>query len=227
MLAETGAPLVIERLSGVLAGTAGTDSAVVRDGLDRFHRFTAPTLAHLLALFMHSPPSFPPLDTGLVVIDSLSTLIDDAYPRTADKGSSRNSSEHAKWAQGRKLAVINELISTLARTAAMHDIALLVACQTITRIRGDSRALLVPAISSAGWEKGISTRLVLFRDWVPGQGKSIDVDADRLRKARFAGLVKVNGTTLTDEGGVGNVVPFVVESVGQSSTRRAYVITDA
>jgi hypothetical protein len=176
---------------------------------------------------MHSPPSFPPSGIGLIVIDSLSTLIDDAYPRTADRGTSRNKTEHTKWAAGRKLAVINELISTLTRFAAMHDIVLLVACQTITRIRSGSRALLVPAISSAAWEKGISTRVVLFRDWVPGQGKSVDVDAERLRKARFAGLVKVNGTTLAEEGGVGNVVPFVVESVSQSITRRAYIITES
>jgi len=95
----------------------------------------------------------------------------------------------------------------------MHDIALLLTTQPITRIRGSSRALLVPAISGAEWESGISTRLVLFRDWVPGQGKWNDTDADRLRKARFIGVVKANGVTLAEEGGVGNVVSFAIESV--------------
>lgn len=95
----------------------------------------------------------------------------------------------------------------------MHDIALLLACQTITRIRGGSRALLVPAISGAEWESGVSTRLVLFRDWIPGQGKWSDADADKLRKARFVGVVKANGVTMADEGGVGDVVPFAIESV--------------
>jgi hypothetical protein len=173
----------------------------------------APTLAHLLALFGHPPSSFPPPSTSLVVIDSLATLVDNAYPRNAVDRTSRNRNDQAKWAAGRKYAVINELISTLARVAAMHDIALLLTCQTITRIRGGSRALLVPAISGAEWENGVSTRLVLFRDWVPGQGKWNDADADNVRKARFIGVVKANGVTLADEGAVGNVVPFTIETV--------------
>jgi hypothetical protein len=225
LLAEAGAPLVPQRLNAVLAGTG--DDVAIDDLRERFHHCTAPTLAHLLALFTHPPSSFPPANTSLVVIDSLSTLIDDAYPRNADNRASRNKGEQAKWAAARKLPVINELISTLSRVAAMHDIALLVACQTATRIRGASRALLVPSISGSVWEDGISTRLVLFRDWAPVRGKTTDVDVGRLRKARFIGLVKANGVTLANEGGVGNVVPFAIEQVSQYTTRRAYVIRDA
>lgn len=210
MRAECGAPLVPQRVNQVLHAHP-RQSASIEDG--HFHHIAAPTLAHLLALFVQPPSSFPPPNTSLIVIDSLSTLLDNAYPRSADDRAARNKNEHTKWAAGRKLAVINELISTLGRIAAMHDIALLLASQTITRIRRGDRALLVPAISGAEWENGISTRLVLFRDWVPVQGKSTDADADKLRKARFAGVVKANGVTLADEGGVGNVVPFAVESV--------------
>jgi hypothetical protein len=168
---------------------------------------------------MHSPPSFPPQKSSLVVIDSLSTLIDNSYPRNVEN---KNKNEHTRWAAGRRFTVINELISMFSKFAALHDVAVLVTCQTITRIRGSSRALLVPAISGLEWENGVSTRLVLFRDWVR-QGKSKDTaDGDRLRKARFAGLVKVNGVTLADEGGVGSVVPFAIEKVSQSNPRRAY-----
>lgn len=95
----------------------------------------------------------------------------------------------------------------------MHDIALLITSQTITRIRAGSRALLVPAISGAEWENGISTRLVLFRDWVPGQGKWSKADAARLQKTRFVGVLKANRVALADEGGVGNVIPFAIEEV--------------
>jgi hypothetical protein len=186
-----------------------------------FHHVAAPTLAHLLALFMHSPASFPPQDTSLVVIDSLSTLIDNAYPRNVEN---KNKNDQTRWAAGRRFAVINELISTFSRFAALHDVALLVTCQTITRIRGASRALLVPAISGMEWENGVSTRLVLFRDWVR-QGRGRDsADSDKLRKARFAGLVKANGTALVDEGGVGSVASFIIENVSQSIARRAYII---
>lgn len=215
MRADAAAPLVVRRVEDALSALRQDSDVDVADHVlrSRFHHFMAPTLAHLLALFGHPPSSFPPSGTSLVVIDSLATLVDNAYPRNVVDRTSRNRNDQAKWAAGRKYAVINELISTLARIAAMHDIALLLTCQTITRIRSGSRALLVPAISGAEWENGVSTRLVLFRDWVPGQGKWSDADADNLRKARFIGVVKANGVTLADEGAVGNVVPFTIETV--------------
>jgi hypothetical protein len=46
--------------------------------------FTTPTLPHLIALLCHTKASFPPQNTSLIVIDSLSTLITSAYPRTLD-----------------------------------------------------------------------------------------------------------------------------------------------
>jgi hypothetical protein len=156
-----------------------------------------------------------------VIIDSLSTLIDLAYPRNVE---GKNKNEQSRWAAGRRFTLLNELIVTLSRFAALHDIVLLVTCQTITRIRGASRALLVPAISGVEWENGVSTRLGLFRDWVR-QGKAMDTaDADRLHRARFAGLFKLNGVALAEEGGVGSVVPFAIENVSQSIARRAYNI---
>ncbi|KAF1995433.1 P-loop containing nucleoside triphosphate hydrolase protein [Amniculicola lignicola CBS 123094] len=221
---DAAAPLVPQRFNDVLVAATdpqgpGTTMSSPSDQRraemkSHFHHFASPTLAHLLALFVHPPAAFPPPNTSLVVINSLSTLLDNAYPRNADDRGSRTKSEPARWAAGRKFAVMNELISTLARVAALHDIALLLTCQTITRIRGGSRALLVPAISGAEWENGVSTRLVLFRDWIPAQGKSTDTDADRLQKARFVGVVKANGVTLAEERSVGNVVPFAIDSTG-------------
>ncbi|KAF1980190.1 P-loop containing nucleoside triphosphate hydrolase protein [Bimuria novae-zelandiae CBS 107.79] len=222
------APLVPQRFNDVLlaankpvlqASSAppkvpSTSSMSPDEMQSQFHHYAPPTLAHLLALFVRPPSSFPPPNTSLIVIDSLSTLFDNAYPRNADDRASKNRSDQARWAAGRKFAVMNELISTLTRVAAMHDIALLVTSQTITRMRAGSRALLVPAISGAEWESGISTRLVLFRDWVPGQGKWSRTDSTRLQKTRFAGVLKVNGVLLAEEGGVGNVVPFAVEEAG-------------
>ncbi|KAF2261491.1 P-loop containing nucleoside triphosphate hydrolase protein [Lojkania enalia] len=223
---DAAAPLVPERFHNVLSVCARVkvqDSGAKASSLpklssdelqSRFHHYASPTLAHLLALFVRPPSSFPPPNTGLIVIDSLTTLFDNAYPRQADDRNLRNKSDQARWVAGRKFAVMNELISALARVAAMHDIALLLTCQPITRFRAASTAFLVPAISSAEWESGVSTRLVLFRDWVPGQGKWNDADTDRLRNARFVGVIKANGVTLVEEGAVGNVVPFVIETSG-------------
>ncbi|KAJ4370988.1 hypothetical protein N0V86_008682 [Didymella sp. IMI 355093] len=208
------APLVPQRLHDMLS-TPGDSSEAPPDALrSHFHHLAAPTLAHLLALFMHPPASFPHSHASLVVVDSLSTLIDNAYPRNTDDRV-KNKTDQSKWAAARRYAVISDMIATFTRFAALHDIALVITCQTITRIRGASRALLVPAITGIEWENGISTRLLLFRDWVPQQAKAQDkVEADRLQKTRFAGLVKVNGVALTDEGGVGNVVPFAIERHG-------------
>lgn len=227
------APLVAERLRRVLLATHhdsqqenGTSATSPQDAsLDEigshFHHTVAPTLAHLLPLFMRPPASFPPPNTSLVIIDSLSTLIDNAYPRNVE---GKNKNDQTRWAAGRRFTVINELISTFSRFAALHNVALLVTCQTITRIRGASRALLVPAISGVEWENGISTRLVLFRDWIR-QGRLMDnAESDRLRKVRFAGLLKLNGIVLADEGSVGSIASFAIENVSQSNTRRAYAI---
>jgi hypothetical protein len=195
-------------------GAASPPGAVPKELSSRFHHVAAPTLAHILALFVHPPASFPPQNTSLVIVDSLSTLIDNAYPRNVEN---KNKNEQTRWAAGRRFTVINDLISAFLKFTALHDIALLVTCQTITRMRGTSRALLVPAISGVEWENGVSTRLVLFRDWVR-QAKAKDTgDSDKLLKARFAGLVKGNGTALADEGGVGNVVSFTIENVSQST----------
>jgi hypothetical protein len=193
----------------------------------RFHYWAVPTLAHLLALFVHAPAAFPPHNTGLVVLDSLATLVDNAYPRNVDDRLPRNKTDQARWAAGRRYTIVNELISTFTRFAALHDIALLVTSQTITRIRGASRALLVPAISGIEWENGISTRLVLFRDWVRYGRARNNVDADSLQKARFVGLVKANGVALAEEGGVGNVVPFTIDHVRQYITYKAFIYQDA
>jgi len=171
---------------------------------------------------MQPPGSFPLQNTSLVVVDSLATLVDNAYPRNQHERNTHVKTEHARWAAGRRFAIINELISTLTRFAATHDIALLVTSQTITRIRSASRAILVPAMSGVEWENGVSTRLVLFRDWMSGEGTYNKLNATRLRRARFVGLNKANGVTLAKEGGVGNVVAFTIEHVSQYNTNPKY-----
>lgn len=78
-------------------------------------------------------------------------------------------------------------------------------------MRSGTRALLLPAMSGGDWDSGISTRLVLFRDWLPADEPSSKVEDGRVRRARFIGVVKANGVSLADEGGVGRVIPFTIE----------------
>jgi len=46
-------------------------------------------------------------------------------------------------------------------------------------------ATLIPAISAAAWEQGMSTRIVLFRDWLQ--------DGPETRGLHFVALQKLNG----------------------------------
>jgi hypothetical protein len=179
---------------------------------NHFHHFSVPTLPHLLALFLHPPASFPPAGTGLIVIDSISTLVENAYLRSHDDRSSKKS-DAAKWAAGRKYAVTGEMVSKLGRMAAVSNLAVLITSQTITRIRSGLGALLLPAISGLEWENGISTQLVLFRDWPPRQNTQDDEDVDRWKGLRYAGAIKVKGVLSADDGRFETVVPFTVEKV--------------
>jgi len=64
-------------------------------------------------------------------------------------------------------------------------------------------AALVPAINAGVWDQGISTRLVLYRDWVMHEGSPITL--------YFAGIQKLNGQN--DNAAMGDIVAFMIESV--------------
>lgn len=178
----------------------------------RFHHYIAPTLAHLLAVC--TAPMFLPAGTALLVINSVSTLFDSAYPRNTDDRSNGNKNNDGKWASNRRFAVMNDLMSKLGKLAALNNIAVLVTNQTATRIRPGLGAVLLPALSGTEWDNGISTRLVLFRDWPPPAHKDMsDADRQQLGKVRYVGAIKVNGVTLAEVGNVGSVVSFTIQAV--------------
>lgn len=183
------------------------------DMLPRFHHYSTRTLAHLIALTAHPVTAFPPEGTSLVVIDSVSTLFDYAYPRTsAAKG---NKNDNSKWAAGRRYAVMSSLVSTLAKIAAVRDIPVLLTNQVVTRFREESHALLVPAMAGLEWDNGIATRLVVFQDWPPDPGRLAGMDDEKRKKIRYIGVVKVAGIGLNEGDGLGAVIPFIVEPVSQ------------
>ncbi|KAJ9669677.1 hypothetical protein H2201_000061 [Coniosporium apollinis] len=179
----------------------------------RFHHYIAPTLAHLLAVC--TAPMFLPAGTALLVINSVSTLFDSAYPRNTDDRSNGNKNNDGKWASNRRFAVMNDLMSKLGKLAALNNIAVLVTNQTATRIRPGLGAVLLPALSGTEWDNGISTRLVLFKDWPPPAHKDMsDADRQQLGKVRYVGAIKVNGVTLAEVGNVGSVVSFTIQAHG-------------
>jgi len=161
-------------------------------------------------MFLHPTASFPPAGTGLIVIDSVSTLFENAYQRSSEDRSKK--SDAVKWAAGRKYAIMGEVVSKLGRMAAVNNTAILLTCQTVTRIRPGLGALLLPAISSSEWDNGVSTQLVLFRDWPPRRSTQ-DAEMDQWTGLRYVGAIKVRGVLAADEGRFETVVPFSVGKV--------------
>jgi len=184
----------------------------------RFKHYTIPTLPHLLALFLHPMPQFPPAGTSLIIIESISTLFDNAYHRN-HYDRTRAQTDAQKWAAGRKFAVIGELMTKLARLATINNIAILLTSQTITRMRSGQGALLLPAISGSEWDNGVYTQLVLFRDWAPKRGTQLaDEEAEKWHRLRYAGVIKVKGVAMEENGRFDTVVPFSIEQVGSFPT---------
>lgn len=163
---------------------------------------------------MHQSPYFPPTETSLIVVDSISTLFALAFPKTAEKASSRQTpikkSDAAYWASGRRWAVMGDLISKIGRLAATKNVAILLTSQTTTRVRSETSAVLYPAISGTAWDTGISTRIVIFRDWMFQASEAVSSQGEYMPGVRIAGVIKAKGISYE---GVGRVVLFTIKKV--------------
>lgn len=174
--------------------------------LEQLTHFSTPTLPHLIALICHPQLHFPLPETRVIIIDSLSTLIANAYPRTQDNlstpGKQSSKSDPAHWAATRKWTVLQYLISSLQKLATLRNIAVVIMTHTVTKMQSGGAAVLIPAITSTAWDAGISTRIVLFRDW-GWEDEAI----------RFAGVLKTMGATVNGRSGVGRVAAFKIAEV--------------
>lgn len=70
-------------------------------------------------------------------------------------------------------------------------------------MQAERGATLIPAINAGAWEQGMSTRLVLFRDWLVVDGES--------RSSHFVGVQKLNGKSV--DLGVDNICAFSIKPV--------------
>ena len=77
------------------------------------------------------------------------------------------------------------IINALQKLAATKNCAVLVISQCATRLQSEYGTTLIAAVNASVWDQGISTRLVLFRDWVWKDGQLMSVF--------MAGLQKVDG----------------------------------
>jgi hypothetical protein len=75
--------------------------------------------------------------------------------------------------------------------------------ESSTRSDLEHDTALTPAVMGSAWEQGISTRLLLFRDWADGLES---------RALHFAAVKKLNGKT--DSESVNHVSAFDMTQVG-------------
>lgn len=179
-----------------------------------------PKLPHLLALLLHPTAAFPSKGVSLLIIDSISTVLTQAFAqseRLSDGRTPGKKGDVAQWAAGRRWAVMADLMSAMGKLAATRNMAILVINQTTTRLRPDTAASLQPAISGIAWESGISCRILLFWDWqLDASGKSNQDKRRAIAGLRFAGVTKTGGECLD---GFGDVVAFTIDKVSYAMIR--------
>ncbi|PON29445.1 hypothetical protein TGAM01_v201694 [Trichoderma gamsii] len=168
--------------------------------------YSCMTLPHLLAFISRPTTTAIASDVSLIVISSLSALINSSLPRSLEAKGSKKPAKGPTQAS-KRLQGLQFIITTLQKLAATKNCAVVLLSQCATKMRSEQMATLIPSINTTVWEQGVSTRLVLFRDWAWNASKSSSVF--------LAGLQKVDGRVAQDA--VEHVSAFKVESAGISS----------
>ncbi|KAJ5466672.1 hypothetical protein N7539_009401 [Penicillium diatomitis] len=178
---DTGSPLATSRLESITPH------------LNNLIYFRAPTLPHLLALLIRPPKEFPPPETTLLIIDSISSLF-PAYFLSASELKDRLAQgkipdkPQLQWLLNRKWNVIGDIATHLTRLAA-RNIAVLALNQTHTKIKGQPRATLHPVVAGGAWETNVQTRIVLYRDLPDLRFAEVTKRAGRMMAVRLAELI--------------------------------------
>ncbi|SPN98594.1 related to DNA repair protein rhp55 [Cephalotrichum gorgonifer] len=188
---------------------SGGEAKELRDddegGQDKgFVHYGCPTLAHLIALLCRPVASSLPTNTAVVVVDSLSALFNEAFPKVSDGRRNFNASKDSGLLK-RRQQTLQYVISSLQKLASTRNCAIVLLSQCATRMQSHSRgAALAPAVNVTVWEQGIASRLVLFRDWVWKDGHAVDT--------RFVGVQRVSGRKV--DGPLMRVFAFQVGKTG-------------
>ncbi|KAI5921668.1 P-loop containing nucleoside triphosphate hydrolase protein [Camillea tinctor] len=166
--------------------------------------YSTPTLAHLIGLLCKPAATSIPSNTSLIVVDSLSCLVNHAFPKNVEPRQALKGPRSGPGPSARRFQVLQFVISALQKLSATRDLLVVVLSQCATRMQVERGATLIPAINAGTWEQGIATRLVLFKDWM--------MKGDAIHDMHFVGIQKTNGKS--NPNGIGPVFAFEVDSAG-------------
>lgn len=184
-------------------GDSDVEAHDVEGDAGRFLHYSSLTLPHFVALISRPTAKAIPANTSLVVISSLSALVNSALPKSHD-GKAISKSAKGPSPSTKRLQALQSIMNALHKLAATRNCAVVILSQCATKMHSERGATLTAAVNATVWEQGVSTRLVVFRDWVWQEGK--------LASVFLAGLQKVDGKASQET--VENVVAFKVELDG-------------
>ncbi|KAH9236746.1 hypothetical protein K456DRAFT_1831500 [Colletotrichum gloeosporioides 23] len=170
---------------------------------DKITHYTCPSLPHLVALLCRPAAATIPTSTALVVIDSLSALVNHAFPKAPD-GRKAPVPGKGPSLSAKRLQALQYIVGALQKLAATRNCAVVVLSQCATKMQSERSPTLIPSINAGVWEQGVSTRVVLFRDWVWKDGSPSSVS--------FAGVQKLDGKAEPDT--MQSAAAFRVEAAG-------------
>ncbi|KAK0368589.1 rad55 protein [Colletotrichum limetticola] len=195
------------RLNAVIEAVESTrpskDPEAVKSATNHFAHYSCPSLPHLIALLCRPTAATVPANSAVVVIDSLSALVNHVFPKAPD-GRKDQSRGKGPGLSAKRLQALQYITSALQKLAATRDCAVVVLSQCATKMQLERSATLIPSINAGVWEQGMSTRVVLFRDWVWKE--------ERPWSVCFAGVQKLDGKAGPDM--MQSAAAFRIEATG-------------
>ncbi|KAI9853718.1 MAG: hypothetical protein M1824_000993 [Vezdaea acicularis] len=166
--------------------------------------------------------SFPLEKTSLIVLESINTPFNIAFPRAMEKGPRsglngqplKAEQDLAQWVAGRRLTVQGDFITRLDKLAATRNLAILLTSQCTTKMRLESNLVIAPAISSSPWDSGIVRRVVLLGDWPLQRDGAAGEDLEESAPTRLAGVLRARGAAHGNSGSVGALIRFEIRAEG-------------
>lgn len=161
-----------------------------------------------MALISFRTSGFPPQNTGLIVVDTISQPFTEFPPRPP-----RHLRETLNNKQKNKLDEENviyykhiaSLLSSLCKLALQFDCAVVAINGMGTGFRPTGQPMLRKLISGYTWDKDVSTSILLYHHWLPLALR----EQTGMKSVRIAEVQKTGGKALCQR----KPVPFVIEEV--------------